>query len=236
MITDLNQHTIDTDLPTDFSGRIDDTRFDSAEVLFKGLEQRLVELILQFQNGVIFGCVAWLTSKPILSALAKCQNVQIIVQKEDFLRPDLGVTDQNTSKNEIRQLYGQLKFSFDRYACLAPIRSLSVCGDPRVDPIRCVGNHNRDKKPVFPRAHHKFLVFCKRNKRRGYYPVTVWTGSFNLTYNATQSFENVLLLSDKSGNNKILNAYLKEHHHLFSLSEPLKWEEDWVTPQYRIGT
>ena len=232
---DLNKFAISNGIPADFSATVSDSHFDNVEVVFKNIEERLSNVIQEFQEGIIFGCVAWLTSKPILKALSKCRNVQILVQKEDFLRPDLGAGEDCSWKKELRQLYGELQFSFSRNQCLAPIRSLSVCNDQRVDSIRCIGNHNSEKKPVFPRAHHKFLVFCKLNKHRKYIPVKLWTGSFNITYNATQSFENVLLLSDKGGKNKILNAYLKEHHHLFTLSESLEWEKDWVSPEFRIG-
>ena len=26
--------------------------------------------------------------------------------------------------------------------------------------VRCLGNHNADRRAAMPRAHHKFLVFC----------------------------------------------------------------------------
>lgn len=32
-----------------------------------------------------------------------------------------------------------------------------------------------------------------------------------------------------------LNDYLKEHHQIFALSEPLDWEHDWTETEYRIG-
>ncbi len=232
---DLNTLVIDSDIEANFSMDCADVHFDSVEVVFKNIENKLLNLIEEFQHGIIFGCVAWLTSKPILNALAKCRNVQIIVQKEDFLRPDLKVLNENFWKKDLCNQYDQLHFSLSRHKCLSPIRSLSVCDDPKVDPIRCIGNYNREGKAAFPRAHHKFLVFCRKSSVRGYVPVALWTGSFNLTYNATHSFENVLILRDKSGDNEILHAYLKEHHHLFALSEPLQWEDDWVSPEFRIG-
>ncbi|MDW7691575.1 hypothetical protein R9C00_17490 [Flammeovirgaceae bacterium SG7u.111] len=127
-----------------------------------------------------------------------------------------------------------------------PINQLSVCGDPSVDPIRCVGNHNLDKQPAFPRAHNKFLVFCnfikestddtRKNEEAIYNPVSVWTGSFNLTWNAVNSFENAIYLEDKNGNNPIIMSYLKEHHQIFALSEKIDWRTDWVEPEFRIGT
>lgn len=220
---------------SDFSTSINKPTFDFTEVIFRNTEERLIELINEYKNDIIFGCVAWLTSIPILKALAKCKNVQIIVQKEDFLRPDLDTTNYDTWKETIQINYKNLKFELERHQCNEPICHLSVCGDPTVDPIRCLGNHNSSKIPAFPRAHHKFLVFCKLENKK-YITEKLWTGSFNLTYNATMSFENVIVLTDKSGENEILNAFLNEHHQLFALSEPLDWKETWVTPEFRIGT
>jgi len=210
---DLNDLRVETDSGSqslsDFSAKIDKPTFDSAEVIFRDAEKRLIELINEYKDGAIFGCIAWLTSKPILKALADCKNVQIIVQKEDFLRPDLDTKINSNWKKELQKLYNGLQFSFTRYDCKEPICDLSILGDPSVDPIRCVGNHNADKSPAFPRAHHKFLVFCKLDNDEKYLPISAWTGSFNLTFNATKSFENVVLLTDKSGKNEIINSFFK---------------------------
>lgn len=237
----LNDLNINTDSPSDgtlrdYSTSLIKPHFDSAEAIFKNIETRLVKIIKKFENGAIFGCIAWLTSTPILKALSKCKNVQIIVQKEDFLRPDLHQNKSSKWKTELRQLYNDLKCEIERYRFREPVGNLSVCGDPTVDAVRCVGNHNSDKVPSFPRAHHKFLVFCNFDNDGKYFPVALWTGSFNLTKNATYSFENVLYLVDNSGKNNIINAYLNEHHQIFALSEKLDWENDWATPEFRIGT
>lgn len=221
-------------------------KFENIEVFFRELEDNLIEKIKHFENGLIFGSIAWLTSFKILDALAKCKNVQIVLQKEDFLRPDLNVSSKNDWQQTLRSKYDNLKFSLDRYDLHYPINELSVCGDPSVDAIRCVGNHNRDKKPAFPRAHNKFLVFCefitkstdetRRSREEIYKPISVWTGSFNLTVNAGNSFENAIYLEDKAGDNPIIAAFLKEHHQIFALSEKLDWEKDWIEPEFRIGT
>jgi hypothetical protein len=219
----------------DFSLSIDRPQFDNIEVIFKNLEPRLLELIKEFEGGAIFGCVAWLTSIPILKALSKCNNVQIVVQKEDFLRPDLNSNYKNW-KASLRSLYNSLKCDMERHQFKSPMGDLSVCSDPTVDPIRCVGNHNAEKQSAFPRSHHKFLVFCKIDDKGNYIPIKLWTGSFNLTKNATYSFENALIFADNLGTNKLINSYLMEHHQIFSLSESLDWTEDWSTPEFRIGT
>ena len=53
--------------------------------------------------------MAWLTSFPILDALAQKAGVSLVVQ-EDFLRPDVGVAPRMCSwKRELRQKYEQLR-------------------------------------------------------------------------------------------------------------------------------
>jgi hypothetical protein len=221
----------------DHSTKMDSPHFDTVEAIFRNQEDRLIDFIKTFENGAIFGCVAWLTSVPILKALGKCKNVQIIVQKEDFLRPDIDTKNVDKWKSELWKLYSNIKCDIERHQFREPMGNLSICGDPTVDGIRCVGNHNFEKKPAFPRAHHKFLVFCQFSEEvKGYIPVALWTGSFNFTKNATNSFENVLYFTDASGGNVIIDAFLNEHHQLFALSEPLNWDEVWTTPEFRIGT
>lgn len=221
------------------SVKIEKPHFDSVEIILKDLEERLIEIINENKECAIFGCVAWLTSIPILKALSKSNCVQILVQKEDFLRPDMNnFYKRNIWKDELRFYYDKLKCYPLRYQFKEPINYLSYFSDPSMESIRCVGNHNSNKNPAFPRSHHKFLVFCKIEDKDEfiYNPIAVWTGSFNFTKNATYSFENAVYMVDNSGENKILNSYLKEHHSIFELSEPLNWETDWINPQYEQGT
>src|SRR5688572_9052861 len=58
----------------------------SATVYFKQIEERLLSHIAK--ADVVVGCVAWLTHHRVLRALGRKIAVSIIVQKEDFLRPD----------------------------------------------------------------------------------------------------------------------------------------------------
>jgi PLD-like domain len=242
MKTDLNLNFTEN---KNWSCRAENVLFKNFEVLFRNQEQRLVRLINKYKNDLIVGCVAWLTSIPILNALAKCKNVQIIVQKEDFLRPDM-YSKEDSWKAFLQKKYSAVKCEMTRYEFQSPISDLSICGDPTVDGIRCLGNHNIDKSPAFPRSHHKFLVFCRINKTHKdplgnilvdqYWPETVSTGSFNLTKNSTFSLENVIIFSSDFNTNHFVKSFLNEHHELFALSEPLDWTSDWIEPEYRIGT
>ena len=197
----------------------------STQVYFRDLEAHLISHIAQ--ADAVFGCAAWLTSGPILDALAKKDSVSFVIQKEDFLRPDLG--GRTYWKNWLREKYDSLsgieRFSFDNV--------IDVLSCSYLDPIRCVGNYNRDKVPAFPRMHNKFVIFAKLLDYDGYEgasPYAVWTGSFNLTKNAGKSLENAIFITDP----EIVRAYWLEFGQIVAISEPLDWEADWVAPEWRI--
>ncbi len=217
----------------------------SVEVVFRNIEQRLVEEIRGAQ--LVVGCVAWLTSGPILDALAEVGGVAIVVQKEDFLRPDLGVPGREDWKRWLRGKYDRLPEGPHRYDYEGTVlSSMSVLGDPTLASVRCLGNHNADRRPAMPRAHHKFLIFCdyvqgRVGQRPGggqsfeagrVVPRKVWTGSYNLSKNAGRSLENAVLLTDE----RCVSAYYVEWGQLTGLSEPLDWTSEYVQPDLRIGT
>lgn len=200
---------------------------DGITAHFGDLTDPAVKFILE--STAIVGCVAWLTSPRILGALAKVQSA-IVVQKEDFLRPDTG---RNGSSDRLRQRYGALHNDFMRYWFPNPLGMTSYAGDPSLKPVSCVGNHNAEKQAAMPRMHHKFMVrvnFCP--KTGAIIAEKVWTGSFNFSANAARSFENAIEIDDP----RIAEEYLKEFAKVAALSEPLNWKYPWVTPQYRIGT
>ncbi len=214
------------------------SRAAEVNVYFRDLESQLVSRIER--ADLIVGCVAWMTNERILRALAAVKSgVAIVVQKEDFLRPDLGRS--NGWKSRLRSFYESLKNPIGRYEFGGLIGDLSQCGDPSVQPVRCVGNHNRDKNPAFPRMHHKFLVFCRVYQEIDPYfgghffkvaPHEVWTGSFNLTANAARSLENAVVIRDQH----IVESYYAEWMQIEALSEPLDWTADWCAPEWRIGS
>jgi hypothetical protein len=92
--------------------------------------------------------------------------------------------------------------------------------------------------------HHKFVVFCKTDvrtvtlvdamteSRATIRPYAVWTGSFNFTANGSASFENAVYLTDPP----LVAAYFEEWGQVVALSEPLDWRDEWVAPEWRIGT
>lgn len=206
------------------------------EVYFRNIEENLFKYIKE--ADIVLGCVAWLTSETILTALAEKRAVSIIVQKEDFLRPDMNSSSNKDKwKKKLKYYYNNLKSDLCRYEFGNILNSISYCTDPTIEPIRCVGNYNKDKKPAFPRMHNKFLVFAKRldnNEQElpEVIPYGVWTGSYNLSKNAQRSLENAIFIRD----NDIVNAYYKEFGQIAAMSEPLDWESEWIAPEWRIGS
>ena len=139
-------------------------------------------------------------------------------------------------KTDLRKDYDILHCSLCRYEFSNVVGTLQAHMDPEIQPVRCVGNHNSARKPAFPRMHNKFLIFSRVSKPgprgRQITPYGVWTGSFNLTRNATYSLENAIYTEIP----EIVDAYFKEFGHIVSISEPLDWTSDWIAPEWRIGT
>ena len=238
----LNNRQINTDgyplNQEDYSIRISDC---DLEVVFRNQKERLLELIRVYPY--VCGCIAWLTDTEVLSAMADMKHVSIIVQKEDFLRPDLSSSSNFPKK--LRAAYNALPIEFERYFVESGIVSrLSVAGDPTMDPVRCVGNHNSNKLPAFPRMHNKFLVFTEGFSHKDELGneldrtlgisdnACVWTGSYNISNTATKSLENAIIIRNKQG----AQAYFNEWAQITALSEPLDWESEWCEPEWRIGT
>jgi len=233
------------------------------EVHFDGLESVLVRKIID--APVVVGCVAWLTNERVLRALSGCEAVSIIVNKEDFLRPDKG----SWSQRKIKELYSALRdgcrYEFDT--------GYSYAGDPTCEAIRCAGIYG-DRKSVPPRMHHKFFVFCEYYHRKITYrrdtqdrwweeesvievdsvPNEPETDSRinggNIEYRTnvrpvcvwTGSFN-----ASENGTRSLENvvvihdrivaeAYFSEWKTILGISEPLDWSSQYVCPEWRLGT
>ncbi|WP_222436382.1 phospholipase D-like domain-containing protein [Serratia fonticola] len=204
---------------------------------FRDIEKRLIEHI-ESANSV-FGAIAWLTNGNILNALSSREHVQVVVQKEDFLRPDRSEKSYEEWKKWLHSCYSKLKCSIHRgefeYWILG---AMSLSKDYPLDPGRCVGYNDTFKKGVLPRMHNKFLVFANVEQVDdcGYpvhviEPYAVWTGSFNFSKNATHSLENALYITNK----KIVDAYFREYTQIAAISEKLDWTSEYIKPEWNIG-
>ncbi|MDT4896409.1 MAG: hypothetical protein QOH25_1486 [Acidobacteriota bacterium] len=133
---------------------------DEVQVYFRNLESHLIHHIEA--ADIIVGCVAWLTSHNILRALSQKIGVSIIVQKEDWLRPDINA--HGDWKSELRRLYDRLPSALTRFD--QGLRGTALSGMSwqsaleSIEAVRCVGNYNSEKT-TSPRAHHKFVVFTQ---------------------------------------------------------------------------
>lgn len=177
----------------------------------------------------VVGCMAWLTEPTILEALRTKMGVSLLVQKEDWLRPDI-----HWSQAEQRVAYDKLPgLSRDTHS-----RGISCASsDPCPEAVRVVGNCFADKR-VSPRMHHKFVLFGKLDRSRDvddgfeFCPYAVWMGSFNWTKNGGMSFEDAIVLTDPT----VVTALYEEYIQLLVLSEPLDWESPYIEPEWRFGT
>ncbi|MDD1770969.1 MAG: phospholipase D-like domain-containing protein [Methanomassiliicoccales archaeon] len=187
-------------------------------------------LILEMESAdVVVGCVAWLTHPDILEALSRKRFVSIIVQKEDWLRPDYSPENEWRARQRARYETLQGPCRAELGGLLAEMDLTSSM--EAFDAVRCVGYRNRSQRDSIPRSHHKFVVMCNKLEH-GVRPFRVWTGSFNFTNNAQRSFENAVAIDDE----KLSAAYFAEYQQVAALSEPLDWTSEWVEPEWRIGS
>lgn len=215
---------------------------DVSEVacLTGNLENALVHLIKN--TDFVLCCFAWLTNYRVLDAMAELPHgCQVVVQKEDFLRPDTGHTIR--SNRTLRSKYETLRCGFFRGELPSIASSLSTFSDDGVEAVRCAGVSNKDRRIAAPRMHHKFAVFCDcvssehafggmREVRTSIVPRSVWTGSFNPTSNGTRSRENAVHIKSESA----AKFFVEEWAKVFAVSEPLDWSSEWSQPEWRIGT
>jgi len=192
---------------------------NTLEVYFEDIEDKIIEKIRK--ADLVFGCIAWLTNEKILKEMAK-KHCIIVIQEEDFLRPDINFDgDKKQWKNKIYELYTKLE---GEYLC-AIIPDINYCGGVNTG-VRRFGFINKDKSPAFPRMHNKFIICAKYNTEDHNITMTfneVITGSYNYTYNSTNSIENIMCVKDE----KIVNAYFENFKDILVCSVPLDWSAEW---------
>ena len=226
-MTDLNQ------FGKEYLGVVCDNNFTKGNIhiIFNNIKNELLKIIPRF--NYILGCVAWVTDFDILDALANVKSAQLIINKEDFLRPE--VRGSSNFKRILREKYNKITNHLDRYQHHYKLTEMSYCTDPSIEGVRCVGVKGDSYSP---RMHNKFLVFGEQKYSTPqdpygvFYPHSVWTGSFNLTKMASNSFENVLYIEDEV----VANMYYRQYCEIASLSEPLDWTSEYIQPEWRVGS
>ena len=192
--------------------------------VFRNIETELIQAIKS--HDCIVGCVAWLTSVPILQAL-QGKSVCFIVQQEDWLRPDSD--EWSTAKQ--RGLYSELE-GIDFM-----VANVSYCMGGSISPIRLSGKPKSASRNN-PRMHHKFALFgrTKTLRQEAYVNTSsawssehwdlMWTGSYNFTANATRSLENGIFISDQS----VIDCYFTEWRQVLLTS--FRVEDKWWGESY----
>ena len=200
-----------------------------------------------------------MTEPRILTALARLAS-SLVVQKEDFLRPDLMAVDErgegcqrwkrrSRSQYEAIEASDRHQFAFCRQNMPDPLSEMDLLGDQRITGVRCVGFQNRrgGSEPRQPLMHNKFLVFSRFSL------VPIPAPNSGNAHGITEHVEvlwepqmvwtgsaNLSKMSRLSRENSLIIkdpiiawAYLQEWAQLMSLSEPLDWASEWVDPQWR---
>lgn len=185
--------------------------------------------LLEFIEGseVVVGCVAWITERYILESLAR-RPVALVVQKERWWKK----TDARGQA--LARRYAALRGGLNAAMFPAPLgvktfRGKEVPNDVNLAPIACVGYGSGAQNQ--PLMHHKFIVRCTVAEDGILSPVAVWSGSFNFSGNANNSFENAVEIHDPA----IATAYLAEFALVASVSEPMAWRLTRPNPK-GLGT
>lgn len=180
---------------------------------FGELRRPLLEFI--DHSEVVVGCVAWVTERHILEALAR-RPVALVVQKENWWKKT-DVRGQALARRYAALTGGLPAALFPDPLGTKTFRGKPVPNDAALAPIACVGYGSGSQHQ--PLMHHKFLVRCVLDGDGALLPVAVWTGSFNFSGNADRSFENAVEIHDPT----IAAAYLTEFALVASVSEPMNW-------------
>lgn len=171
-------------------------------------------------SEIVVGSVAWLTDPDIIKVLSR-RFVALTVQKENWWKK----TDARGQR--LAKGYASLQGGLPASAFPEP---LAHHGDVMLAPIACVGYSGGT--PFSPLHHHKFLVRCRVAGGTGKLVAdALWTGSFNLTKNASEGFENAVEIHDPI----IANAYLHEFALMAAMSEPMNWRRAQPDP-HGLGT
>lgn len=198
-------------------------------VYFRDIRNGLLDAMDRWP--VMFGCVAWLTD-PVILAIAARKMSAFVVQKEDYLRQDAG----RWFKPDLRRAYDKIVglYSQDFHHPGLGMQLATARDEVFVDlGVRCFGHRSVGDLST-PRMHHKFIVFGDIVHDgpdpwdRRIDPQAVWTGSSNLTYTASQSMENGVLIESEN----IATAFQYEFAQIALMSEPLDWTSDSPTPEW----
>lgn len=154
----------------------------------------------------VYGCVAWFSHPEVLAAL-KGRPCCIIMNREDWSQIGRHMEAYDTltpiPTAHLLMLNPALRTLHDNYASKA---------------VRAVGiPENGTNKP---RLHHKFLILEQEGR------IGIWTGSFNVTMNASMSLENAIYSEDPN----LVAAYIQEFVQVLCFSSEMN--DEWKPEMY----
>ncbi|QLB39749.1 hypothetical protein [Mannheimia pernigra] len=170
-------------------------KVEKIEVVFRNVISRLIDEIKSHE--LVFGYIAWLTVQDVLKEL-KNKQCQIVLQKEDFLHPDLTSSLSNKDKQCLRYLYDNLLCNLNTTQFSYKIKELSIDGILDLTPVTCFGYYNQKLRHYTPKMHNKFFIFAKIDKKiNKIQPLKVWTGSANITHMSINALENDVIIDNE---------------------------------------
>ena len=204
------------------------------EVHFRNLEEVLLRELVE--ADIVLGCVAWITSEPILEELARRTTCLILDHKIPTMPAHrkeayaaLQYQDKTPIYNMLRNGHG-----WEEYFCYTNEKGVPL-------PRTMYGDWNfeaglyRVDGGRYRYLHHKFLIMLKSKGictcGKDIYEPTVWTGSFNLTKNAKTGLENATIIRDPAVCASFLCEFLEVYqHHALQLNItdlPTLYEKGW---------
>ena len=211
------------------------TNATTVHVYFDELQQHLAQWINRYEATA--GCVAWLTDPAVMDALISKEEASIVINKEDFKRPDHRVgTDYGEKLKTLesgKSLFGH-GYAGEGAVSHDYLDRMSVACAMGMQRVRCAGGPPGQSGEMRPTMHHKFFVFgeIEEDEERRFAPKAVWAGSYNPTLNAARSFENATVMVGEEASEPFLNEFVT----IWSLSEPIDWSSKYMEPELRFGT
>jgi phosphatidylserine/phosphatidylglycerophosphate/cardiolipin synthase-like enzyme len=191
---------------------IEDNKND-VDVYFTDITSSFIRCLQNLQPNAICGAMYHLSSSTILQHLAHMKiPTNFIIQKQNTWERK---PKKNIGKNVVSSAWKQNKKVKLRemYDALTPMEGYESA-------VSCIGSCHKDNQSLM---HHKFVIFMRHSPgdAKNMEPFALWNGSFNFSFNATQSLENAMLIQDE----KIVQAFYKEWLKLQKFKEPLDWKK-----------
>jgi len=174
-------------------------------VHFSNISDRLIEFLVRnkTKTTALVGCQYWFSEERVLNYLALQKlPVQFIVQKQRIWQKndDRKIAQSSSAAFRKYTMKVKLRDAYDRLVPLAPSK----------EPVRCLGICSKRNQSAL--LHHKFIVLLHDGR-----PWCAITGSFNLTANAGNNLENLLIAENEEIAQRFYNEWLALVPHSESL-------------------